>query len=475
VSAYSLRRRLLAWLLLATAVLGLLALADTWREATSVAEAVSDRVLAGSALAIAERVAPEEAGGLQVDIPFSALEMLASTAEDQVFYRVDGPGGAFLTGYEALVPAPLPEGAQGAPVFADGRFDEVPIRIATLSRRIATAEGIADFTVTVAESTRARAALARAILWRSAFRLMGMILGAAAIVWVTVTFALRPLDRLGDAIALRSPGDLGPLSERIPEEVEGLVSAMNSFMARLERALAALRNFTGNASHQLRTPLAALRAQLALLSREADPAQARAIAEKADAALVRAERVLAQLLMLARVDAAQGAPPLSPIDLARMAREAAAEAVPAAARAGIDLGYEGAESAFARAEPVLVAEMLRNLIDNAIAYAGPGAVATVRALALPDGVRLEIEDDGPGLPPARRRALAGERALYAGAEAEARPAGLGLGLAIVREIAGLFGASLALESGISERGLRAVLIFPPTDTAGRKQGPVTRA
>ena len=105
---YSLRRRLIAWLLLATAVIGLAALADTWREALRTAQGVSDRVLVGSALAIAERVTVDETGGLEVDLPYSSLEMLASTAQDKVFYRVDGPAGGFLTGYSdlAVVPAP---------------------------------------------------------------------------------------------------------------------------------------------------------------------------------------------------------------------------------------------------------------------------------------------------------------------------------------------------------------------------------
>ena len=115
---YSLRRRLLVWLLVATAVLGLLALLDTWREALRTAQSVSDRVLVGSALAIAERVTVDQAGGLEVDIPYSSLEMLTSTAQDKVFYRVDGPAGQFLTGYDDLA---IVDAAPGVVGFADGR------------------------------------------------------------------------------------------------------------------------------------------------------------------------------------------------------------------------------------------------------------------------------------------------------------------------------------------------------------------
>ena len=130
----SLRRRLLGWLLAATAILGLLALSDTWREAVTTATRVSDRVLAGSALAIAERVTVDEDTGLQVDIPYSALEMLASTAQDRVFYRVDGPLG-FLTGYPDLAPAPTDRDGRG---FADGIHAGERIRIAALARTVST-------------------------------------------------------------------------------------------------------------------------------------------------------------------------------------------------------------------------------------------------------------------------------------------------------------------------------------------------
>lgn len=101
-TVYSLRRRLLGWLLISTVVIGVIALMDTYREAVTTANVVSDRVLAGSALAIAERVVVAEDGSLEVDIPYVALEMLTSAAQDRVFYRVDGPPGQFITGYQTL-------------------------------------------------------------------------------------------------------------------------------------------------------------------------------------------------------------------------------------------------------------------------------------------------------------------------------------------------------------------------------------
>lgn len=448
---YSLRARLLLWLLAATTVLGVVALADTWAEARRTAQGVSDRVLAGSALAIAERVTVDEDGGLQVDVPYSALEMLTSTAQDQVFYRVDGPAG-FLTGYDTLERV-AGEGLR----FADGVVGGVPVRVATLGRAVSDGDAAIGFAVTVAESTRARDQLARAILARAALRLAGLALVAAGVVWLAVSAALRPLNRLGEAIALRSPDDLRAVEGATPTEVAGLVEAINSFMARLDLAVQALRNFTGNASHQLRTPLATVRTQLAMAGRSGDPAALGAAIAKADAALGRAERVLGQLLILARVDAARRDRVLQPTDIAGLARGLTAEMVPEAQRRGIDLGYEGPGVALVRAEPVLLAEMLGNLVDNAIRYAGEGAQVTVRVV-VGAGCRLEVEDTGPGL-------TAAQVAAFGGAGPRAGPAvpsgvqGFGLGQAIVREIAALLAARV--EVGVPEagRGLRVGIVF----------------
>ncbi len=458
---YSLRRRLILWLLLATAFLGLLALIDTWREALRTAQSVSDRVLVGSALAIAERVTVDEAGGLEVDIPYSSLEMLTSTAQDKVFYRVDGPVGSFLTGYQDLAVVEAPAGGVG---FADGVYGDVGIRSATLRREVSTGATSIPFAVTVAESTRARSALAQAILLRSALRLSVLMLGVACLVWVAVTVALRPLERLGEAIAERSPDDLRPVTADTPEEVEPLVVAINLFMTRLKTALDALRNFTGNASHQLRTPLAVVRTQLALIDRSTGPDGATVARARAKSALERAERVLSHLLVLARVDASAGADTLQPVDLVAAAKEVASEMVPAALAKGVDLGFEGHGMIEVAADPILLAELMQNLISNAITYAGKGAVVTVRVADKGDLVALEIEDNGPGLSAEQRDAAVQSR------RGSSRPLphlakglsnGMGLGLAVAVEISDLFGAVLRLDQGRAGFGLVAVIEFEP--------------
>lgn len=452
---YSLRRRLLFWLLVPLIAIGLIALLDTWREAIGTANAASDRVLAGSALAIAERVVVSEEGTLEVDIPYVALEMLTSAAQDRVFYRVDGPPGTFITGYDTLpvMPAPPPEKAQ----FSDATFRGEPIRLAALARSASTGVYSIPFVVTVAETTIARTQLAQTILLHSALRLAVLIGGAALIAWFAVNASLQPLYRLRSAIAERSPDDLHPIDDRVPGEVRGLVETVNSFMVRLGAALSGLRNFTGNASHQLRTPMTIVRTQLALAGRAKSLAEAKAAAQTADAAIVRAEHVLAQLLLLARIDAAASDKiETTSVDLTAIVMEGVADRVMEANAAGADLGFEGGGPVAISGEPLLIGELVGNLVDNAIAYAGNGAEITVRVSGKDEAV-LEVEDNGPGIPPDR---LAAVRTRFSRGTRTDKP-GSGLGLPIVEEIAELFGGKLTLETPASGKGLRARVTFPP--------------
>lgn len=450
---YSLRRRLLLWLLAALLAIGGLALADTWREAVDTAHSVSDRVLAGSVLAIAERVIVTEDGSLEVDVPYVALEMLTSAAQDRVFYRVDGPDG-FITGYQTL-----PTLAEAGPdvIYSDASFRGDAIRLAVLRRAASSGVSAIPFTVTVAETTIARTQLAQTLLLRSAVRLGVLIAAAAAIVWLAVSFSLAPLYRLRDAIARRTSDDLRPIEGQAPKEVQGLVDTVNSFMIRLSSALEALRHFTGNASHQLRTPLTIIRTQLALALRAETAEAARAATHTADEAVAHAERILAQLLLLARIDeAASDRLQFGAVDLAALAREQTTEQVVRAHAGGVDLGFEGDGPALVRGDAMLLGEMVRNLIENAIAYAGQGAEANVRVEEA-DEITLVVEDNGPGVPADK---LAGLRRRFVRGEADGKP-GAGLGLPIVEEIAALFAGRLTLGTGSGGRGLRAEVRFPP--------------
>jgi len=433
--SYSLRRRLLIWLMVALLAVATLAVVDTWREAEDTANSLSDRVLAGSVLAIAERVIVTEDGTLEVDVPYVALEMLTSAAQDRVFYRVDGPAG-FITGYQNL-----PSFKTEAEIaYSSAVFRGEPIRLAVLQRAASSGVSAIPFTVTVAETTIARTQLTQTLLLRSVVRLALLILAAALILWLAVGLSLAPLNRLRDAISRRALDDLRPVEQDVPREVQGLVDTINSFMTRLSAALDALRHFTGNAGHQLRTPLTIVRTQLALAQRAETPESARRAMDTADGAIAHAERILTQLLLLARIDeTASDRMQFGIVDLAELARSRTADYVVGAREAGIDLGIESDGQVLVRSDPMLLGELLNNLIENAIAYAGSGADATVRVAVEGGEALLEMADNGKGVSEdqfalIRRRFSRGD---------EEKP-GAGLGLPIVEEIAGLFGGEISL-------------------------------
>ncbi len=274
---------------------------------------------------------------------------------------------------------------------------------------------------------------------------------------MAVTFSLQPLYRLRDAIAERNPDDLHPIEQSVPKEVRGLVDTVNSFMGRLGSALGAMRHFTGNASHQLRTPLTIIRTQLALSARAHSLEEARRAARIGDEAVAHAERVIAQLLLLAKVDqaASERLKSLGAVDLTELARTLTADRITQAHAAGIDLGFEGEDPLFVRGEPMLLGEMIRNLIENALAYAGSSAEATVKVLRAGDEIILEVEDTGPGIPAAELETV---RQRFVRGRSGDRP-GAGLGLPIVEEIASLFGGRLELSAGAGGRGLRVRVVF----------------
>ncbi|MFM2389840.1 MAG: hypothetical protein RLZZ437_1395 [Pseudomonadota bacterium] len=450
------RRRLVVWLIIATVGIGALALVDTRAEAVLTAQQVSDRVLVGAAMAIAEGVTVDANGGLSVAIPFSALDMVSSTAQDRVFYRVDGPDG-FLTGYSDLSRAPL-DPLVVADV-ADDAFRGAAIRKATVLREVTTGADILPFAVTVAETTLARDQLSSAILQRSAARIAGLIAVAALVAWAAATLALRPLDRMSQRIALRAPHDLSPIEGPAPKELLPVLGALNSFLSRLQRSMSAIANFSSNANHQIRTPLTVARTQIELAKKTGLTDQAAVALGKADAALIRTERVLEQLLLLARVEASGARPALANVDVAALARTIAEEELSAALQKDQDLGYEGPARLEAVSEEILLGELLRNLVNNALRHCPAGSSITIRLQKLETGALISVLDNGPGLPDAQFEKL---RSFVTSGDQNSfvRAGQHGLGLHIVREIADAVGAVVTLQRNIAGQGLCFGVLLP---------------
>ena len=455
--APSLRGRLLAAMTLGFALLALPLSALLWNYAREAANRTHDLLLAGSALAMLERVS-SGAGGPTVDIPYSALSILGLAPDDRVFYGVTalGPSGAAaITGAEDL---PLPEGYEpaAAPVFYDARHGGERARFAAQARRITDGGAPVWVLVRVGQTTRARDAQAISLFALGAGGLgLVSLLGLGA-VWLAIRGALRPLAAVGRDIRGRAPSDLSPVAGDPPREVRDLVGSIDGFMERLDLSRRRTEGFIADVAHQTRTSLAALRGQLALAGDARDEGELRERVRRAERQAERTVRLTNQLLSHAMVIHRAEGGAVAPVDLRDLARALLAEMLRDTALRRVDLAFEAdGPGAAVRGDAISIREALRNLVENAVRHGPPDNRIAVRVRTEPETVELEVADQGPGIP-AADRAAAMER--FRSLDPDA--GGSGLGLAIVKAVADTHGAALLLEDAPPPGGLSARLRFP---------------
>ncbi|MEW6119308.1 MAG: ATP-binding protein [Pseudomonadota bacterium] len=292
--------------------------------------------------------------------------------------------------------------------------------------------------------------------------LMALLVG-----WV-VNRALRPVDALAQSVRALDPAALTPLdcASPLPQEIVPLRDAFNALLQRVSATLDNERRFTADAAHELRTPLAALKIQAQVAQRAQPGSSQQHALGQVIAGVDRMTHLVEQLLTLARVEHA-AAPAPAAYDAAA-ALKASCEPYRAAAahnRQTLERDADpGCTPLLGRTWFEIAA---RNLVANAVHYAGPGARIRVTLRCAAGRARLTVSDDGPGLAPAARTSL---RARFARGETEAE--GCGLGLSIVERIAERSGARLTLEDGLPRAdggvGLAVCLDCPqapPADAA----------
>ncbi|HQO29216.1 MAG TPA: ATP-binding protein, partial [Accumulibacter sp.] len=280
-------------------------------------------------------------------------------------------------------------------------------------------------------------------------------------VYVGVHQGLRPLATIEREIAVRSPNDLRAITvEGTPREIQPMLTRLNRLFALLRQASAGQQRFLADAAHQLRTPLTGLQTQIELAAAEGRFDGDVERRQRFDEATRRIAHLIDQLLLFARAEAAGAAPLFEPVSLPTLLEQAASIFLDQALAREIDLGFEVAPATVVGI-PSLLREALANLIDNALRYTPAQGVVTVRCGCRDQHAFLEVEDDGPGIPPAAR-----EQVFERFTRLPAAPGnGCGLGLAIVREIAELHSATVELANPDGGRGLRIALLFPVQATA----------
>jgi len=311
-------------------------------------------------------------------------------------------------------------------------------------------------TIQVAQPLRVRDGLALAAALRTVEPFLPMLPMLGVLIWVVVGRGLRPLDAVARAMTTRTPVALGPLpTNGVPTEVAPLVRSLNDLLARLKRALDSQRDFIADAAHELRTPLAALSLQLQLARRAAD-AQSRGEAfGELERGLTRATHCVQQLLTLARQEPGGGDRPLMPVNLGDLVAKVVAEQLPLAEDRQIDLGVTPAARAVTvRGDAEALQILVSNLVGNAIRHTPSGGKVDVAVGDGADGVFVEVNDSGPGIPVEERERVFDR--FYRRAQTD--EPGSGLGLAIVRTIAERHQASVLLDEA-DLGGLRARVRF----------------
>jgi two-component system sensor histidine kinase QseC len=309
----------------------------------------------------------------------------------------------------------------------------------------------------VAENTKERDELARNIAGNLLTPLLFSLPLLALLLWVAVAQSLRPLARLTDEVARRDPDTLAPLDAgAAPREVAPLIARLNSLFARIDASLQKERRFTADAAHELRTPVAAIKAQAQVArSASADAERIHAL-DKAIQGCDRATHLIDQLLTLARLDTLSDEG-TEPCRLRGIAAEAIAAIAPSALNQDVRLELVEGDEAVVRGNPVLLRILLRNLIDNAVRHTRPGTSVRVEVADEQGQTRLSVVDNGPGIPEAELAKVAERFYRPLGT----RASGSGLGLSIVKRIAEIHAASLQLAAGENGNGLRVTVLLGP--------------
>lgn len=457
----SLRKTLLLWLLLPLLTLFSIGTAVVYQIALSYSEDAYDRGLLESADDILQltRESLQKTG--TVALSTATSQMLLADQYDITFMSVRDEHGKLLAGDDKLAsPSPKQQSQKTDHItkFYDTMVDNMEVRaiITILPMEIGGEKH--SWQILVGETRNKREKLADDIISGFVIPQAVIILLAAVMVMFGVRRGLEPLEALRLALADRSHNDMHPLNvPDMPLEVQPLTKEINHLLARLQSVFEVQKQFTADAAHQLRTPLAGLSAQTDFAREQPNPPQTQHALDQIKVVSARLNHAVNQLLSIARNEpGAEKSIKMHTINLNELARNSTMEWVETAVKQGIDLGFDGTVlSVTIEGDSTRLKELLDNLIDNALRYCPRGSSVTVRVE--PD-FTLSVEDNGPGIPPEERERVFERFHRLIGTEAS----GNGLGLAIVREIAELHTATVTLTEGAEGHGSLFRISFKPT-------------
>jgi two-component system sensor histidine kinase TctE len=408
----------------------------------------SDRRLKAAANALMAHVLVK---GGQVTLEADGEGKPSLPAPDSIIYALRDSRGRLLAGDARLPMEPM--NRETSQQISMTQLDHRTVR--SLTTRFDTSGGVIVITaadIRPAAEPAARYGFMSTLLWD--FVLLDVTL---VLVWVGIQLGLRPVKKLRDEIASRSPQDLRPIGESsVPREIAPVVVTLNRLFTMLRSSVQSQQQFIANTAHQLRTPITGLQAQLELLVAESAAAPVKSRLLTLQEGIRQLAHSANQLLTLARADPAVNiATKNQTVALDALAGDIVAKFFDRALTANIDLGVE-VEPASILADPSLIDDLLSNLVDNALKYTPAGGSVTVSTDQKNGRAYLAVEDTGPGIAESDR-----QRVLQRFYRLPNSPGhGSGLGLAIVDEIAQLYDASVSIGSGTDGRGTRIQVQFP---------------
>lgn len=454
LSRASIRTRIVLMTLVPLVCVTLLFSLEIHHRARKVAEDLFDNSLLTIATTISENVVANGGDLIGADL----VSVFEAITRDRVYYRISGPGGTYIAGHASRPSLPEAFRAPTGPLFTDAVFRGEDVRLVAFSFDVSDTRASGKVIVHVWQTVQERRAFLVDILGAVMVRSLLLLSLVGVIIWLGVRLGLRPLQDIGTAIERRGVNDLRPIERDVPTEIAGLVGSMNRLFDRLETSVRAMEAFIANASHQLRTPLAAIRTKVELARETDDADEISGYLDKLAVTTARTSRLAEQLLNLARVESSEMA--TERFDASEIARDVTAEAVKIAISKGIDIGFEGEDTPLnIVGDPVLLREALRNLVANALAYCPSQASVTVSVMDAEAYAVITVVDDGPGVS-SQYRARLGERFFRVPGN---ETTGCGLGLTIAGEAAARLGGTMKVGAGPSGRGLSVQLRLPKPD------------
>lgn len=461
----SLLGEILDWMLAPLLLLWPMSVAVTWFVAQGISNRPYDRDLGDIVRALSTQVrvtVPTAANRppiSSIELPRIAEILLRNEDDDRTYFQVLGVRGEFLAGDIDL---PVP-GEDLLPTlelrYRDDDIQGIPVRVAYVWLSVPGRPGQYAGLVQVASTLNKRSRLATEIVKGVILPQFIILPAAVVLVWLALWRGIAPLTRLQERIRKRESTDLSPIPEwDVPDEVAPLVRSINELLERLDKSMSAQKHFLADAAHQMKTPLAGLRMQAELALRqlergEVDPQSLSHSLTQIAKSSQRAARMVNQLLSMARAEDREQVLRAVEVDLADLTIDTVRDFVPQALEKQLDLGYEGPAAgtgATLRGQPVLLRELIRNLVDNALQYTPAGGAVTARVMADPFGqvLVLQVEDNGPGIPAAERENVLRPFYRTLGSTVD----GSGLGLSIVNQIAHQHGAVVSISDAHEKRG-----------------------